>query len=130
MQASDSDPIDLVRRSGLVVLDWYLARNSDVAAAGVDPIEHWYYLAQAELRDPNFLFSLQYVGAEHQKSAQAALNPLVHYIQSGEAQGAAPSIYFDPHWYRERYAADIAAAGFHRARPLPAASARSAFFPT
>ena len=101
MNAKDRELIDLVRRSGLLVLDWYLARNPDVAAAGVDPIEHWYYTAQTESRDPNFLFSLRRYVADNAGTADQDLNALVHYMQAGEAKGISPSPYFDPAWYRE-----------------------------
>jgi hypothetical protein len=35
------------------------------------------------------------------------VNPLVHYIVEGEADGRRPVPYFDPHWYRETYAVPV-----------------------
>ena len=42
-----------LRQSGLVNPGWYLARNPDVAAAGMDPVLHYLLHGAAEGRAPN-----------------------------------------------------------------------------
>lgn len=63
---------------------WYLATYPDVAAAGVDPVEHYLKLGWQEGRDPRPDFSTEaYLG----HNVDTALNPLVHYLRrqlSGE----------------------------------------------
>jgi hypothetical protein len=39
---------------------WYLAANPDVAAAGVDPLQHYIDYGAAEGRDPNPLFDSEW----------------------------------------------------------------------
>lgn len=43
----------LLLRSGLFDAEWYLAENNDVAAAGVDPAEHYIRHGAFEGREPN-----------------------------------------------------------------------------
>jgi hypothetical protein len=111
MNSNDAEMIDLVRKSGLIALDWYLARNPDIAGAAVDPVEHWYFTARTECRDPNFLFSVRDYLAATKGTADPTVNPLVHYLRDGESDSAAASPFFDAAWYRARYAQDIAASG-------------------
>jgi glycosyltransferase involved in cell wall biosynthesis len=103
MNSDDRQLIDLIRRSGLLTLDWYLARNPDIAVAGVDPVEHWYFTARTESRNPNFLFSTEDYLKANDDVATSHWNPLAHYILFGEAEGRAPSLHFDSKWYRDRY---------------------------
>ena len=103
MNFTDSQLIDIIRQSGLLILDWYLARNPDVVVAGVDPVEHWYFTARKEGRDPNFLFSTKDYLRDNDDIATSSLNPLAHYILFGESEEKPPSLYFDLKWYRERY---------------------------
>ena len=48
--------VRILRSSGLFDKEYYLARNPDVAAAGLDPIKHYVRSGAAEGRDPNRLF--------------------------------------------------------------------------
>lgn len=112
MNAKDRELIELIRRSGLVTLDWYLARNPDVAAAGVDPIEHWYFTAKAEGRNPNFLFSTRRYLEENEDVAKSVENPLAHYILCGEAELRSPSIFFDARWYRAHHQREVEVGGY------------------
>ena len=62
---------------------WYLRTNPDVAAAGVDPVEHYLRYGWREGRDPRPDFSTSLYLDAH-KDIEG--NPLVHYLLgSGEA---------------------------------------------
>src|SRR5215211_32130 len=104
---TNEDWIERIRASGLFDLEWYLARNPDIRAAGIDPVQHWFYSASAEKRDPNFLFSVEYYLAQNGGELAGDANPLVHYITIGEGEGQNPSLYFDTSWYRSTYRSEI-----------------------
>src|SRR5262249_60960628 len=89
----------LLRRSGLVDTDWYLAQNPDVARAGVDPSVHYLNIGAAEGRDPNPLFDPDWYFGENPDVARTGVNPLVHYLKSGAAPWRDPSPLFDTDWY-------------------------------
>ncbi len=104
---------------------YYLAHNPDIAAAGIDPYQHYVTLGWKEGRDPSALFSTGYYLAHNpitpgvnplqdfenggwqagrDPSASfstsdylaanpdvkaAGIDPLLHYVQSGKAEGRA-----------------------------------------
>lgn len=89
---------------------YYLARYADVAAAGVDPDEHYAQYGWHEGRDPNAFFSTSgYLSANADVRA-AGINPLEHYLHFGAQEGRDPSISFDGQAYLARNA-DVVAAG-------------------
>lgn len=47
----------IIRQSGLFDIPWYLANNSDVASAGIDPITHYVQYGSKEGRNPTPWFS-------------------------------------------------------------------------
>lgn len=63
---------------------FYLAKYADVAAAGVDPLQHYLIDGWREGRDPSPQFSTRFYVAEHLKT-DADLCPLVHYVNEGRA---------------------------------------------
>ncbi|MDP3173145.1 MAG: hypothetical protein Q8M88_01770 [Phenylobacterium sp.] len=66
---------------------FYLDANSDVADAGVDPLEHFLSLGWREMRDPNPTFSMvDYVDA-YADVAMSTANPFVHYLTRGRPEG-------------------------------------------
>ncbi len=68
---------------------YYLKRNPDVAAAGLDPYQHFLGYGWREGREPSLLFSdSKYLAANPDVQA-AALNPLLHYEAYGRAEGRA-----------------------------------------
>jgi hypothetical protein len=70
----------LVARSGLFDAPWYLDRNRDVAASGVDPLLHYLVRGWIEGRDPGPRFdTLAYLRA-HPGLAGSGLNPLTHFL--------------------------------------------------
>jgi glycosyltransferase involved in cell wall biosynthesis len=78
---------------------WYLARNSDVAAAGMEPLVHYIEFGAAEGRNPNPLFDTCWYLAQNPDVAKAGLNPLAHYLASGAEEGRDPHPLFDTDWY-------------------------------
>ena len=101
-----------VAASGLFDSDWYLARNPDVAAAGIAPFAHFMTHGIVEDRDPHPLFSSGWYRIQmYRHNTEANLPPLLHYLSSGRAQRLSPHPLFDPRYYLETYQ-DVAATGF------------------
>ena len=90
--------------------DFYLARNADVAAAGVDPYQHYLQYGWHEGRDPNPIFDASYYLAKYPDVAAAGVEPLAHYLTYGGREGRDPSIAFDTSDYLDANP-DVAAAG-------------------
>jgi len=82
---------------------WYLAANKDVAAAGMDPLDHFLRFGWSEGRGPNRYFDPAWYLVQNPDVAGAGIDPLLHYIRHGEAEGRRPMPWFDPRWYREVY---------------------------
>nr|WP_301301838.1 amidase family protein [Methylorubrum extorquens] len=74
----------------------YLAANSDVAAAGIDPLAHYVRYGAAEGRDPSAGFDGKAYLAANSDVAAAGLNPMLHYLQYGAAEGR--SVFADGHF--------------------------------
>ena len=96
---------------------YYLARNPDVAASGMDPLRHFMAYGWREGRDPSKDFALSWYGGHY--GLKADQNPLVHYVQTGRAAGylTAPQTdqeaieaLFDPAYYLARNP-DVAQSG-------------------
>ncbi len=91
---------------------WYLQRYPDVAASGVDPLEHYLGFGAAEKRDPNPFFSTAWYLERNPDVAAAGTNPLLHYAMLGAAEGRDPHELFDTDWYLKRNP-DVAASGMN-----------------
>lgn len=89
---------------------FYLARNPDVAAAGVDPLQHYLNNGWKEGRDPNAYFSNTYYLNQNPDVAAAGLNPLAHYAASGWTEGRDPGVTFSTSAYLSANP-DVKAAG-------------------
>ncbi|WP_114949095.1 M10 family metallopeptidase C-terminal domain-containing protein [Microvirga calopogonii] len=100
----------------------YLQANPDVAAAGVNPLEHYVRFGASEGRAGAGVNPGQSVGRSITKGfdadyylmnnpdvARAGVNPLEHYNSSGWKEGRDPSAAFDTSYYLEHYQ-DVAAA--------------------
>jgi hypothetical protein len=72
-----------LKESGLFDVAWYASKNQDVAAAGVDPLAHYYDIGAAEGRDPNPWFDTSWYVANVPEVAATGVNPLVHYLERG-----------------------------------------------
>jgi hypothetical protein len=88
---------------------YYLQQNPDVAAAGVDPLQHFATTGWKEGRNPNALFDTAGYLSTYTDVAGAQVNPLDHYNQHGWHEGRDPSVGFDTSAYLAAYA-DVAAA--------------------
>jgi hypothetical protein len=97
------DQIKAVAASGLFDARWYLACNIDVAAAKLDPVDHFCKYGWREERAPNTWFDPGWYLAQNTDVAAHGLNPLLHYASHGEQEGRRPSPYFDPTWYRSAH---------------------------
>lgn len=95
--------IELVRRSGLVNAVWYIQQNPDVAAEGIDPVEHYVRHGVKDGRDPNPHFDTEWYLRHNLDVAMAGQNPLVHYIKYGEAEGRDPSYNFNVKQYKAQH---------------------------
>lgn len=99
---------------------YYLRQNPDVAAAGLDPYQHFMNHGWREGRDPSLLFSVGKYLAAYPDVNRAALNPLLHYELYGQAEGriaspvggtAAADLLIDPAYYAQQLGASILPAG-------------------
>ncbi len=89
---------------------YYLAKNPDVAAAGVDPFQHYSTTGWKEGRNPSALFDTAYYLAHNADVAAAGVNPLLHFENSGWKEGRNPSVLFDTAYYLAQNP-DVRAAG-------------------
>ncbi len=99
---------------------YYLRQNPDVAAAGVDPYQHFMSFGWREGRDPSLLFSASKYLAANPDVAGVAFNPLLHYELYGQAEGrtafpaggaAAADLLIDPAYYAQQLGASIVPVG-------------------
>jgi len=97
-------------QASLFDANFYLSRNPDVAAAGVDPYQHYLAYGWKEGRDPSALFSDSYYLSQNPDVAAAGVNPLLHYEQHGWQEGRNPDALFDTNYYLAQNP-DVAAAG-------------------
>jgi glycosyltransferase involved in cell wall biosynthesis len=77
---------------------FYLQTNSDVADAGVDPLDHFMSFGWREGRDPTGDFSVAAYLAAFPEVEASEVNPFVHYLTSGR-----PPIRRAPHPLGFRY---------------------------
>ncbi|WP_334163261.1 glycosyltransferase [Phenylobacterium sp.] len=67
--------------------DFYLTAHPDIAAAGIDPLEHFLVTGWREGRDPHPKFSVKDYLETYPDIAHAGMNPFVHYVRTGRAEG-------------------------------------------
>ena len=89
---------------------YYLANNPDVAAAGVDPAEHYATEGWKEGRNPDAFFNTDYYLNQNPDVAAAGIDPLTHYETTGWKEGRDPSADFSTDAYLQANP-DVAAAG-------------------
>ena len=75
---------DLVRKSGLFDASYYLATNSDVAASGGDPLDHYMTKGAREGRRPSRTFDARRYLDDNPDVRAAGLNPIVHWLLHGQ----------------------------------------------
>lgn len=74
---------------------WYLLKNPDVAAAGVEPLRHYLEYGSAEGRWPNPLFDPLWYIRSYPDVAASGAEPLSHYIEFGANEFRKPHLLFD-----------------------------------
>ena len=89
---------------------YYLAHNPDVAAAKVDPLQHYLDYGRHEGRNPSALFDTDYYLQHNPDVAAAGVDPLQHYETYGWKEGRDPSASFSTDKYLAAYG-DVKAAG-------------------
>jgi hypothetical protein len=88
-------------RTGLFDRAWYTAAHPDVAAAGIDPLEHYVRFGHLEGRTPSAYFDEVWYRSRTVVPSGAVA--LLDYAERGEPLGIPPCASFDPVWYREIY---------------------------
>ena len=83
----------ILAATGLFDRDWYLAEHPDVAAAGADPVLHYYWTGAAAGFDPHRLFDTDWYRATYPDCA--GRNPLAHYVDLGSGLGHDPHPLFE-----------------------------------
>jgi glycosyltransferase involved in cell wall biosynthesis len=66
---------------------YYLAKNPDVADAGVGPLAHFHIQGWTEGRDPSASFSVTDYLEEYEDIRVAGINPFLHYLLAGRTEG-------------------------------------------
>ncbi|MDP9932886.1 hypothetical protein [Variovorax paradoxus] len=69
---------------------FYLSSYAEVAAASIDPIEHYCTRGWKEGRNPNTSFDTLYYLRENRDVAAAGINPFFHFVGSGRHEGRRP----------------------------------------
>jgi hypothetical protein len=127
-----TNPDGVLGGPGGVDAEWYLARYPEAAAAG-SAAAHYARQGWREGKDPGPHFSTTWYLSSNADVADAGLNPLLHYLRHGRAEGRpprGPEARTDPDgvlggpggvdadWYLARYpeAADYGSAAAHYAR--------------
>jgi len=86
----DIHPVHREAAARLFDARYYLAANPDIAAAGIDPLDHFLAHGWREGRNPNARFDVAYYLAANTDVADAGVNPLVHYARFGQREGRLP----------------------------------------
>jgi GT2 family glycosyltransferase len=92
---------EVILRSKLFDVEWYLQKYRDVAEAGLDPITHYIEYGAREGRNPNPLFDTAWYLSYYPDVAAAGANPLAHYAEYGsrEQEGRDPHPSFSTLYY-------------------------------
>lgn len=80
----------IIASSGLFDEAFYLKSNLDVAACGIDPLDHFINSGWKEFRDPSQKFSVRYYLEAYPDVHVAMINPVWHYLTKGKAEGRTP----------------------------------------
>ena len=99
----------IIMNSGLFDSQWYSATYRDVAAAGLDPLEHFLRIGINWGRNPCRLFDSKHYLSQVSGKRPVEI-PLLDYLSAGWREHLSPHPLFDLAWYLERNE-DIVAAG-------------------
>ena len=89
----------VLRASGLFDPEYYREANPDVAATGMDPVDHYAATGDREARNPNPYFDSAWYLDANPDVREAGVNPLVHYVQGGADEGRSAGPDFDTAYY-------------------------------
>jgi hypothetical protein len=89
---------------------WYLARNPDVATAGINPLQHYLERGQRELRDPSPVFDSAWYLSVYPSASAQGVDARSHYMKEGALLGYDPCPSFSTQWYLDTYP-EVAASG-------------------
>lgn len=81
---------------------WYLQKNPDVAAAGLNPLAHYLRRGAAEGRDPHPLFAGSWYLKQNPDVAALGWNPLIHYLGRGGREGRDPHPLFETSYFLQK----------------------------
>lgn len=79
----------VLSKSGLFDERWYLTKYPDVAASGINAIEHYLRYGAKEGRNPSAVFNSVWYTKQYPDIAAADINPLLHYALYGRQEGRA-----------------------------------------
>jgi hypothetical protein len=85
-----NDDKPMIEASGFFDVDWYLAKYSDVAKDGMDPLDHYLNCGWVERRDPSTRFDTSYYLKENPDLIRLETCPLVHFLKFGRDEGREP----------------------------------------
>jgi hypothetical protein len=89
---------------------WYLREHPEIAAQGINPLQHYIERGAREGCNPHPLFDTTWYLAMNPDVRSANINPFEHYIEAGGGEGRDPHPIFSSKWYLEQYP-DVANAG-------------------
>ncbi|MHC8412235.1 glycosyltransferase [Pseudomonas sp. Hz4] len=96
----------MLETSSLFNAPWYLAQNTDVALAGVDPLRHYLSIGWREMRDPCAEFDGIYYLTRYPDVAALDVPPLVHYWLHGRHEGRHLNPSLDLEWINAKHLAE------------------------
>lgn len=85
--------------AALIDTSFYLSRNLDVLASGMDPVQHFIQFGWHDGRAPDAFFDVAFYLAHNPDIAKAGIDPLLHFAQFGWQEGRDPSASFSTSKY-------------------------------
>jgi glycosyltransferase involved in cell wall biosynthesis len=79
---AEMTPAQIIKESGLFDPVWYVNTYQDVAASGMDPLEHYLQHGAQERRNPSAHFDAEAYLSQHPDILNG-VNPLLHYVVYG-----------------------------------------------
>jgi len=90
-RSAEMDPalvdIAVIEASQRFDKEFYKRRYPDIAASGMDPVQHYVRHGAAEGRDPSEEFSTAFYLKKNSDVAASGINPFRHYIEHGSSEG-------------------------------------------
>jgi hypothetical protein len=77
----------LLEESPLFDKEWYHSNYGDIAAVGVDPVDHYLSSGWIERRNPSAFFDTDFYLRKHPDVLNSEMNPLVHFLCFGMFEG-------------------------------------------